>query len=393
MQYSRMWAASKIGKINIKMKILLWLVCIVALLGTGCGRQRAVEVELAKIGQTENGSETGAEGEPASAVQQETSDELSGQEEAEAKREPEEQDTVAAKLLPEEQDTAAAKHEPEEQDTVAAKFLPQEQETVDAKSLPGQEEEAKSVSGEEQDSRTGKTQSTELEIVRIAVIDTGFSTEAIPEEKREEGKNYVEPEGSVEDTYGHGTAVASVILSENENVVLIPLVSNVYEKGRIRQVENDTLAQMIRDAVDVYQCSIINISAGLVLDKEAVREAVKYARKQGVLIVASAGNDYDVNGAVKYYPAGYDSVLAVGALTKDGKEVASFSQRGDWVNCYEIGEAVTIKTLSGKTRESDGTSYAAAKITARAAELMQEEPTLTVDELQESLETIQHFNQ
>lgn len=381
MQYSRMWAASKIGKINIKMKILLWLVCIVALLGTGCGRQRAVEAELAKIGQTENGSETGAEGEPASAVQQETSDELSGQEEAEAKREPEEQDT------------AAAKHEPEEQDTVAAKFLPQEQETVDAKSLPGQEEEAKSVSGEEQDSRTGKTQSTELEIVRIAVIDTGFSTEAIPEEKREEGKNYVEPEGSVEDTYGHGTAVASVILSENENVVLIPLVSNVYEKGRIRQVENDTLAQMIRDAVDVYQCSIINISAGLVLDKEAVREAVKYARKQGVLIVASAGNDYDVNGAVKYYPAGYDSVLAVGALTKDGKEVASFSQRGDWVNCYEIGEAVTIKTLSGKTRESDGTSYAAAKITARAAELMQEEPTLTVDELQESLETIQHFNQ
>lgn len=91
--------------------------------------------------------------------------------------------------------------------------------------------------------------------------------------------------------------------------------------------------------------------------------------------------------------AGYDSVLAVGALTKDGKEVASFSQRGDWVSCYEIGEAVTIKTLSGKTRESDGTSYAAAKITARAAELMQEEPTLTVDELQESLETIQHFNQ
>lgn len=369
MQYSRMWAASKIGKINIKMKILLWLVCIVALLGTGCGRQRAVEVELAKIGQTENGSETGAEGEPASAVQQETSDELSGQEEAEAKREPEEQET------------AEAKHEPEEQDTAAAK------------SLPGQEEEAKSVSGEEQDSRTGKTQSTELEIVRIAVIDTGFSTEAIPEEKREEGKNYVEPEGSVEDTYGHGTAVASVILSENENVVLIPLVSNVYEKGRIRQVENDTLAQMIRDAVDVYQCSIINISAGLVLDKEAVRDAVEYTRKQGVLIVASAGNDYDVNGAVKYYPAGYDSVLAVGALTKDGKEVASFSQRGDWVSCYEIGEAVTIKTLSGKTRESDGTSYAAAKITARAAELMQEEPTLTVDELQESLETIQHFNQ
>ena len=121
------------------------------------------------------------------------------------------------------------------------------------------------------------------------------------------------------------------------------------KKGKIRQVGTHTLAQMIRDAVDVYQCRIINISAGLVLDKDAVRDAVEYAKEQGVLVVASAGNDYDVNGAVKYYPAGYDSVLAVGALTEDGKEVGPFSQRGDWVNCYEIGEAVTIKTLSGNT--------------------------------------------
>lgn len=289
-----MWAADRMGKVNRKMRVLLGLVCIVALLGTGCGRQRAVETEPVEAVQTENRSET---------------------------------EPVAI-------------------------------------------------------------QNTDIEAVRIAVIDTGFSKEAIPEEKREEGKNYVEPEGSAEDTYGHGTAVASVILSENENVVLVPLVSNVYEKGKLRQVENDTLAQMIREAVDVYQCRIINISAGLVLDKEAVREAVEYAREQGVLVVASAGNDYDVNGAVKYYPAGYDSVLAVGALTKDGTEVASFSQRGDWVNCYEIGEAVTIKTLSGKTRESDGTSYAAAKITAKAAELMQEEPMLTVNELQEMLEAM-----
>ena len=165
--------------------------------------------------------------------------------------------------------------------------------------------------------------------IRVAVIDTGISTKAIPEENISEGMNYVDTELSTEDTYGHGTAVASIILSEAPNAQLVPLVSNVYEDGKIKQVENDTLAEMIKDAIDIYDCQIINLSAGLILDKDSVRNAVGYAEEQGVLVVASAGNDYEENGAVKYYPAAYENVLAVGSLVKNGDEIASFSQRGD----------------------------------------------------------------
>lgn len=221
--------------------------------------------------------------------------------------------------------------------------------------------------------------------VKIAVIDTGFSTKAIPTENRIEGRNYLYPEVSTEDTYGHGTAIASVILQSAPDVLLVPLVSNAYEDGKIRQVDNDTLAQMIRDAVEVYDCDIINMSAGLVLDKESVRDACAYAEEQGVLIVASAGNDYLINGEVKYYPAAYDTVLAVGALNKEGTEIADFSQRGEWVDLYTIGEDVTISTLSGNSRTSDGTSFSTAKVTAIAAKIMQENRNIDVQQLREQM--------
>ena len=213
----------------------------------------------------------------------------------------------------------------------------------------------------------GCTTTKEQSPVKIAIIDTGISTRAIPFEAILEGKNYVNPELDTEDTYGHGTAVASIILKNAPEVKLVPLISNMYENGKIVQVDNDTLAQMIRDAIDVYDCQIINLSAGLESDIESVRQAVEYAKEKQVLIVASAGNDYAESGEVKHYPAAYESVLAVGSLKEDGTTVSDFSQRGDWVNVYEIGENVTIKTLSGNTKTGEGTSYSAAKVTAEKA--------------------------
>ena len=216
-----------------------------------------------------------------------------------------------------------------------------------------------------------KKQSTEANTpVTIAVIDTGFSTAAIPQQNILEGKNYLDPSLDTEDTYGHGTAIASVILSSYPNAQLVPLVSNAYDDGKIIQVENDTLAQIITDAVDVYRCDIINISAGLILDKESIRNAISYAEEKGVLVVASVGNDYEDCGATKYYPAAYDTVFAVGSVNKNGTEISAFSQRGEWVDIYTCGEDVTIKTLSGNTRQSDGTSYSAAKIAALATQLI-----------------------
>lgn len=222
-------------------------------------------------------------------------------------------------------------------------------------------------------SQSPATQSTEqIRPVTIAVIDTGFSSAAIPQQNIAQGKNYLDETLGTEDTYGHGTAIASVILEGCPQAVLVPLVSNAFDNGKIVQVDNDVLAQMIVDAVDVYHCNIINISAGIILDKDSIRDAVQYAEDNNVLIVASVGNDYDDYGASKYYPAAYDTVFAVGSVNKKGTEISKFSQRGEWVDIYTCGEDVTISTLSGNTRTSEGTSYSAAKITAIAAQIVAE---------------------
>lgn len=230
--------------------------------------------------------------------------------------------------------------------------------------------------------------------VTIAIIDTGFSTKAIPAENIVPGKNYLydalsakdtSDQGalSTEDTYGHGTAVASVILNICPEAKLVPLISNAYDNGKIIQVENDVFAQIIRDAVDVYDCDIINISAGLILDKDSVREAIAYAEEHNVLVVASVGNDYQ-DDQTTYYPAAYETVLAVGSTDKAGN-ISTFSQRGEWVDLYTCGEDVEISTLSGNKRTSEGTSYSAAKVSAYAALLLQADASLPVDSLREAL--------
>ena len=68
-------------------------------------------------------------------------------------------------------------------------------------------------------------------------------------------------------------------------------------------------------------------------------------------------------------------------------KISDFSQRGDWVDIYTCGEEVEIKTLSGNTRTSDGTSYSAAKVTAYAANLIKEnDKKISVTELRQMIE-------
>ena len=47
--------------------------------------------------------------------------------------------------------------------------------------------------------------------VRVAVIDSGISTEAVSAERIAAGYNYIRPQDDTEDKLGHGTAVAAII--------------------------------------------------------------------------------------------------------------------------------------------------------------------------------------
>lgn len=224
--------------------------------------------------------------------------------------------------------------------------------------------------------------------IRVAVVDTGFSDKSIPDGSIAGGKNYIVESMGTDDTYGHGTAVASIILENVPDAELVALVSSVYDHGKLTQVDADTFARIIMDAVDVYECDVINVSAGFAADVETVRQAVDYAKEKGVVIVAAAGNDYQDNPDAKYYPAAYESVIAVGSMNENKTSISDFSQRGEWVDIYECGENITVKTLSGNERIVSGTSYSAAIVTARVCKILEENSNAGVDEVMREIKDL-----
>lgn len=235
--------------------------------------------------------------------------------------------------------------------------------------------------------QTGKAATADKKI-RVAVVDTGFSDKSIPDGSIAGGKNYIVESMGTDDTYGHGTAVASIILENVPDAELVALVSSVYEHGKLTQVDADTFARIIMDAVDVYECDVINVSAGFAADVETVRQAVDYAKEKGVVIVAAAGNDYQDNPDAKYYPAAYESVIAVGSMNENKTSISDFSQRGEWVDIYECGENITVKTLSGNERIVSGTSYSAAIVTARVCKILEENSNAGVDEVMREIKDL-----
>ena len=226
---------------------------------------------------------------------------------------------------------------------------------------------------------------------KIALIDTGIAKEAVNAEWILPGWNYCNHSDDTEDTIGHGTSLAGMFIGSDRagltggatKAYVVPLVCQTQNAdGTVDKIEPEGLAQIIRDAVDVYDCRIINISSGVKTDYDMLREAVAYASKKGVLVVSCAGNE---GNSDIYYPGGYEQVLCVGSADKELSGRASFSQDNDCVDLLAPGEKVAVVTMKGNVMEASGTSYSAAYVTAIAATLWQKQPESTPKQIVEQL--------
>jgi len=131
------------------------------------------------------------------------------------------------------------------------------------------------------------------------------------------------------------------------------------DKGR---VQASIVAEGIMWAVD-NGASIINISLELKEPSLELEDAIEYAWRRGVLIIAAAGND---GSELPIYPAYYEKSIAVAATGQDDT-LAPLSKHSDWVDVAAPGFNIYSTLPDDSYGYKTGTSFATAYVSGIAA--------------------------
>ncbi|MER6081001.1 type VII secretion-associated serine protease mycosin [Streptomyces sp. NPDC001833] len=124
------------------------------------------------------------------------------------------------------------------------------------------------------------------------------------------------------------------------------------------------LARGIVYAAD-HGASVINISMVTTDPDPQIRDAVAYARRHDIVVVAAAGNNGRAGNPVTY-PAGFPGVVAVSGTTRAGGFWAS-GESGSYVALAAPAVDIYSTRNSGGYLTEDGTSYSAPYVSAAAA--------------------------
>lgn len=263
--------------------------------------------------------------------------------------------------------------------------------------------------------------------VKVAVVDSGidFNHPDLASNIVGAGKSFVPGITTTQDYLGHGTMVAGVIAANGNLQGIAPNVGLVpYKVFHTDAADSMWIIEAIVEAAK-DDMDVINLSLGTYksLKKkedqaviEAYRRAVKYATKEGSIIIASAGTDgYDMSnpkdlaeqlGApddvqIHLPGGGLSEVVTVSATNKldqlsfysnFGPQVTIAAPAGDYGENYETSgqmklDAMTITTYPLNIPQSElsqyagfehgyefmiGTSLAAPKVSAVAALIIAE---------------------
>jgi serine protease len=179
--------------------------------------------------------------------------------------------------------------------------------------------------------------------VIVAVLDTGIAYanrgrfRRSPDFSRYEfvkGYDFIAHDPYPNDHNGHGTFVASTIAESTNNHFGLTGLAYGTRLMAVRvlnsQGEGDasTIAEGVRFAVN-HHAQVINLSLEFASEVTAadipeLLEALRYANRRGVVVVAAAGNEGHTAIA---YPARAPDVIAVGATTEHGC-LANYSNDG-----------------------------------------------------------------
>ncbi len=233
----------------------------------------------------------------------------------------------------------------------------------------------------------------------------GFVDDTIGWDMSGDSINYFNPQGDPDpsDGNGHGTHCAGIVAANADShgtVGIAPFATIM----PVKMLPNGTTT--IGAASIVYAVNngarVINVSWGTPFESQILREALNFARHNGVLMCIAAGNTGDNQ---RLYPAGFDldSTIVVGAGNSDGF-MTDFSTYGAPIDIIAPGLDILslrahgtdmygeypsnepgVRIIDSLYYLSDGTSMAAPMVCGAAAVLLAFRPDLNLGELQDAL--------
>ncbi|RFB17473.1 hypothetical protein DZB84_10450 [Bacillus sp. HNG] len=224
--------------------------------------------------------------------------------------------------------------------------------------------------------------------VKIAVLDTGIASH--PDLEIAGGKAFVHYTTSYYDDNGHGTHVAGIIGAKNNNLGTVGVAPDA-SLYAVKVLDNngegyvsDIVAGIdwsIQNKIDIINMSLSTIEHSFLL-----KTAVDTAYKNGILVVAAAGNNGTPDGSsdTVEYPARYQSVIAVSAVDSSFQR-GSFSASGLNVEVTAPGVGITSTYLKNDYARLNGTSMATPYVTGILALMKNAYPTLSQTSLREQL--------
>lgn len=218
----------------------------------------------------------------------------------------------------------------------------------------------------------GTAMETVTDPVTICILDSGCNLSYV------QGKNYLDGTQDLTDQEGHGTRIYEILKETAPDADIymlkcfdssISLPQNAQESDEEQSKDSDAgtaIIQAIYDAVDIYDADIINMSWTLNQNNEELHEAIQYATKRNVLLVAAAGNlSLSTPLGREVYPAAWKKVIGVSGadLNEQGEPVSSL-----W---YLQSNAVFV-SADGNYQGEKGSSFAAPRISGVLAKYLSE---------------------